>query len=101
MASLSLRFSESVRVLADATRRAGLVVPAFRSPPTDPDVDRSILRRPSGDIIVGVKLKDRPFAAVLADLIDAIIVVNEVAAADQGPVRRSLWAALAAVGFVE
>ena len=101
MQSQSLRFSESVRVLSDAARRRGLSVPAFRSPPHRPDVDRSLRRRPNGEVTVAVRLAGRPFAAVQTDLIESLIVVNEVDAADVQPLRRELWNALAGAGQVE
>lgn len=101
MQSQTLRFSESVRVLSDAARRRGLTVPAFRSPPQRPDVDRSLRRRPSGEVTVAVRIAGRPFAAVQADLIEALVIVNEIPAADTQPMRRELWNALAGAGQVE
>lgn len=101
MQSLTLRFSETVRILADRARRAGLDMPAVRSPPEHPDADRTIRRRDDGGITVCVRLKDRPFAAVIADLIDAILTTNDVAPGDQQPIRRDMWKALADLGFVE
>jgi hypothetical protein len=101
MPSLSLRFSESVRVLSDAARRQGYVVPAFRSPPHRPDVDRALRRRPNGDVTVAVRLAGRPFAAVQADLIDSLLVVNRVPAESQQSARRALWNALARAGQID
>ena len=101
MQSQSLRFSESVRVLSDAGRRRGLTIPAFRSPPQRPEVDRTLRRRPNGEVTVAVRLAGRPFAAVQTDLIEALLLVNEVEAAATQAVRRELWNALARAGQVE
>ncbi|MBX7069673.1 MAG: hypothetical protein K1X38_09835 [Microthrixaceae bacterium] len=101
MQSSSLRFSESVRVLSDAARRLGWVVPAFRSPPQRPDVDRALRRRGDGHVTIAVRLAGRPFAAVQADLIDALLIVNEIVGADAQSSRRSLWNALALAGQVD
>lgn len=101
MQSPSLRFSESVRVLSDAARRRGLTVPAFRSPPHRPDVDRAVRRRANGEVTVAVRLAGRPFAAVQSDLVDALLYVNEVDASKVQEERRLLWNALARAGQVE
>jgi len=101
MQSLSVRFSESVRVLSDAARQRGMTVPAFRSPPSRPDVDRSLRRRPGGDAVVAVRLSGRPFAAVQTDLIESLLVVNAVDEAAAQPLRRELWNALARAGQVD
>lgn len=100
-ASLSVRFAESVRVLSGAARRRGMVVPAFRSPPARPDVDRSLRRRADGACTVAVRLSGRPFTAVQADLVESLVVVNDVDAAQLQAVRRSLWNALAQAGLVD
>jgi len=101
MQSQTLRFSESVRVLSDAARRRGLTVPAFRSPPQRPEVDRTLRRRPGGEVTVAVRVAGRPFAAVQTDLIEALLIVNEVEADAAQSVRRDLWNALARAGQVE
>ncbi|MFN8051018.1 MAG: hypothetical protein U0Q22_06260 [Acidimicrobiales bacterium] len=101
MQPLSIRFSESVRVLSDAARQLGLSVPAFRSPPQRPEVDRSLRRRPNGETVVAVRLSGRPFAAVQNDLIEALLLVNEVGPTVVQVTRRELWNALARAGQVE
>ena len=104
MQSPSLRFSESVRVLSDTARHLGFAVPAFRSPPQDPAVDRSLRRRPggnTGDTVVAVRLSGRPFAAVQTDLIEALLLINEVPGAEVQAARRELWNALARAGQLE
>lgn len=99
--SQSLRFSESVRILSDAARRQGLTVPAFRSPPQRPEVDRSLRRRPNGEVTVAVRIAGRPFASVQSDLIESLLVVNSVDAVQGQSVRSELWNSLARSGHVE
>lgn len=99
MQSLSLRFSETVRILSGVARQHGLQPPAVRSPPADPTCDRSIRRRDTG-VTLAVRLSDRPFPAVCADLVDGYLTVNGVTGHAAEEVRRDMWAALAKVGIV-
>lgn len=94
MEATSLRFAAAVRELADESRRHGLVVPGFRSPPRLHGVDRSLRRRADGGATVAVTLRGRPWAAVLADMVEGVVVTNQLegAAADQA--RSVLWSAL-------
>lgn len=96
-ASRSLRFSETVRVLSDSARRQGLEVPMFRSPCRNPEHTRTLRRRPDG-VVVAVRLSDRPFAAVQADLVDSFVATNDIAPAEVAKVREELWCALERAG---
>ncbi|MEM9036413.1 MAG: hypothetical protein AAGA99_11795 [Actinomycetota bacterium] len=86
----SLRFADAARRLSDATRALGLHAPSFRSPPADSQVDRSVRRR-RGDVVVAVRVRGRPFAAVLADMIEGVVVTNRLDAAAASTVRDELW----------
>jgi hypothetical protein len=87
-------FAQAARQLTMATRAEGLVAPGFRCPPRLVGVDRSLRRR--GDTaVVAVRVRDRPVAAVLADMIEGIINVNELRSPDSDRVRAVLWAATA------
>jgi hypothetical protein len=92
--SRSLRFAETARLLGDATRRAGLVVPSFRSPPRVLGRDRTIRRRADGSVSVAVALGGRPFVAVVADMIEGTVAANRLPAGEADRVRRELWLAL-------
>jgi hypothetical protein len=94
MESSSVRFAHAVRALAIEARRAGLVVPRFRSPPRLAGVDRSLRRRSGGGATVAVVVRERPWPAVLADMVDGVVATNRLrgAAADQA--RARLWAAI-------
>ena len=84
--SSSLRFAQAVQALARGTARAlGLTVPGFRSPPRLVGVQRSIKRWPGG-ATVAVVVRDRPWAAVQADLVEGIVAANGLhgPAADTG-----------------
>ncbi|HEV7888449.1 MAG TPA: hypothetical protein VGO92_12895 [Acidimicrobiales bacterium] len=74
--SAALRFTETARLLAAEARRHGLKVPGFRSPPRLAGVDRSIRWAPGGSCIVAVRVRGRDAAAVLADLVEGVIVAN-------------------------
>ena len=74
-----------------AARSLGLSAPSFQSPPRADGLDRSLQRMPSGDCVVAVRVKGRPFGAVVADAIEGIVVCNELGADAAGPVRDELW----------
>jgi hypothetical protein len=67
-------------------------VPNFRSPPRRPDAERTIRRRPDGGTVVAVRLQDRPWPAVLGDLVEGVVVVNGLRGAEADRCRNALWA---------
>jgi hypothetical protein len=93
MEGTALRFAEAARSLGPAARRLGLTMPAFRSPPRLAGVHRS-LRRRGGGVTVAVRLRDRPWAAVVADMVEGVVVANGLTGPDAARARAALWAAL-------
>ena len=91
----SLRFADAVRAVSATARRQGLDVPAFRSPPRRPGVDRAI-RRAHGGVVVSVRLRQRPFAEVADDLIEGVIVANALSGPQAERIRASLQRAMRA-----
>ena len=89
----SLDFGTAARSLARAAHLRGLVVPVFASPPSRPDLHRSIRRR-NGSPVVSVRLKGRPRGAVLADMIEGIVVASRLEGARADLVRSALWLAV-------
>jgi hypothetical protein len=94
MQSSSLRFARAVQALAVAARGLGLLVPGFRSPPRLVGVSRSIRRWPGG-ATVSVVVRDRPWAAVQADLVEGILTANDLTGAAAAEARAALWLAVA------
>jgi hypothetical protein len=90
MEPTSLRFARLARSLAEAARAQGLRAPTFRSPPRIPDVSRSIVRRGPA-VTVSVALRDRPWPAVVADMIEGVVVANRLTAVRADHVRAGLW----------
>ena len=86
----SIDFAEAARLLGRAARRRGLVAPGFRSPPRVVGADRTIRRR-GGAAVVSVRVRDRPVPAVLADMIEGIVVANDLVTPDADRVRSELW----------
>ena len=86
-------FAHAARVLATEARRRGLVAPGFRSPPRLVGVDRSI-RRHHGGAAVAVRVRNRPWAAVAADMIEGVIAANRLAPPQSDRLRAELWPAL-------
>lgn len=89
----SLDFGAAARSLARAARLRGLVVPVFASPPSRPDLHRSIRRR-NGSPVVSIRLGDRPRGAVLSDMIEGIVVANYLEDSKADLVRSALWLAI-------
>lgn len=89
----SVDFAAAARILAGAARRCGLHAPSFRSPPRLIGVDRSLRRRGEA-AVVSVRLRDRPWAAVLADMVEGVVVANGLGPPDADRVRAQMWSAL-------
>jgi hypothetical protein len=90
----AIRFAEVVRSVTAVARQRGLQVPVFRSPPRLAEVDRTIRRRADGQAVVAIRLTDRPFAAVQADVIAGVVAVNGLEGTEAGRFRRAAWMAL-------
>ncbi|MGB0113236.1 MAG: hypothetical protein WBP59_08460 [Ilumatobacteraceae bacterium] len=86
-------FASAARSLTREARRRGLVPPSFRCPPRLVGVDRSIRRR-ADSAVVSIRLKGRPRAAVIADMIEGVIVANQLRPPDADRVRSDLWVAM-------
>ncbi len=85
------RFAATARALAHEARRLGLVAPSFRTPPRVAGVDRTLRGARSGSPVVSVRLQSRPFAAVVADLVEGVVVTNGLAPAEAARARAALW----------
>jgi hypothetical protein len=90
----TVHFAHAARTLTAAARQRGLVGPSFRCPPRLRGVDRSLRRRPDGGV-VAVRLRGRPWTAVLADMIEGVIVLNQLAPSAATRLRTELWDLLA------
>ena len=96
----ALHFARSARRLGLAARAAGLIVPAFRSPPRRADVRRAIRVLPGG-AVVAVRVAGRSFAEVEADMVDGVLVANRLTGEAASRVRFTLLAALSDVADPE
>ncbi len=96
MEPTAVRFARVVRSLAEAARAEGLRAPAFRSPPRRSGAVRTLRRWGDGGSTVAVATRERPWAAVLADLVEGVVVANGLAGPDADRARAALWAAVAA-----
>lgn len=92
----SLRFAEAVQDLRAVARGQGWRVPSFRSPPGVPGVMRTLRRRPDGSFVVAVVLHDRPWADVLADLVEGVVAANAMRGGEAKRCRAALWSACGA-----
>jgi len=91
MESTSLQFAATVRTLGAAARARSLIVPGFRSPPRRPGAERTLRFAPDGTATVAVAVKGRPYQAVVADLIEGVVVVNELTGIEATRLRTALW----------
>jgi hypothetical protein len=89
----TVEFAAAARTLTCEARRRRLVGPSFRCPPRLVGVDRSIRRRPDG-AVVSIRIKGRSRSAVMADMIEGVIVANGLRPPASDRVRSALWAAL-------
>jgi len=89
----TVEFAAAARTLTREARRQGLVGPSFRCPPRLVGVDRSIRRRTDG-AVVSIRLKGRPRGAVIADMIEGVVVANGLQPPAADRVRTQLWVAL-------
>ena len=94
MESTALRFAETVRALGIEARRNRLKMPGFRSPPRLRGVDRSVRRRADGGATIAVVVRGRPWAAVVADMVEGVIVANGLTGAAADRTRAKLWTAV-------
>ena len=83
-------FVNAANLLGAVAVRFGLIAPGFRTPPRIVGVQRTVRRRPGGGL-VAVAVKGRPMAAVLADMIEGVIVVNGLQPPESDTVRAALW----------
>ena len=93
MTSTSLDFAAVARSLGSAARMRGLVSPGFRSPPRVEGADRTLRFSRDGTPTVAVRLRGRPFGAVVADMVEGVVVSNRLEGAEATRVRTALWEA--------
>lgn len=78
-----------------------LRVPAFRTPPRVAGLDRTIRHGADGSTLVSVRSRGRPWPAVLADMIEGIVVANGLDPPEVARVRNELWRATEGIDSVE
>lgn len=91
MEATALRFADAARTLTATARARALTAPEFRSPPRVPGADRTIRRRADGGATVAVRLRDRPWAAVLGDMVEGVVVANRLSGRAAMRARTALW----------
>lgn len=100
MSVTTVQFADAARAIGAACRMHRLVAPAFRSPPKTPGRDRALARH-GDDVVLAIRLTGRPFVAVLADMVDGVVVANGVTGPEAEAVRRVMWDALERCHSVE
>jgi hypothetical protein len=92
----TIDFASAARTLTREARRQGLVAPSYRCPPRIVGLDRSIRRRPGvgAGAVVSVRVNGRPRAAMVADMIEGVVVANSLRAPHADRLRAELWSAV-------
>src|SRR5262245_33619195 len=93
-AATTVQFAAAARALAAAARRFGLAAPSFRTPPRLVGLDRTLRRHAQGGV-VSVRLRGRPWAAVVADMVDGVVTLNRLDARRANRARADLWHVIA------
>lgn len=83
-------FSQAARLFGREARRRGLVSPSYRCPPRVVGVQRTV-RRHSGGVVVAVQVRGRPWGAVVADMIEGVVVANGLKPPEADRLRTDLW----------
>ena len=89
-----LAFAEAARQLGMVVRGQGLVMPSFRSPPREVGRRRTVARHGDGSVTVSVMVRNRVWEAVLADMIEGVVVANQMDGIDAEILRDQLWETL-------
>lgn len=88
-----MEFAVAARLLGSAGRQLGVATPSFRTPPRIVGADRTLRRHRAGAVIA-VRLRGRPWPAVLGDMIEGVVTLNALDAAGAHRLRADLWSAL-------
>jgi hypothetical protein len=91
-------FALAARSLAHTAQGLGLIAPSYRTPPRVAGADRTLRRGAKGAVMVAVRVRRRPVAAVLADMIEGVVAANSLAGRDAERCRAVLWDAVQPIG---
>ena len=89
----AIQFAETARSIGRAARLRRLEGPTFRSPPGLGGVQRTIRRRGTS-ATVSVVVRGRPWAAVVADMVEGVVAANRLDSRRADTVRAALWMAV-------
>lgn len=88
----AMSFAAIGRVLTDQALALGITAPSFRSPPRIPGVRRSVTRNRDGSVTLSVIVSRRPLSAVMADMIDGLVLTSGLRAEEARSLYDKLWA---------
>ena len=84
-------FASLGRILTDAAGHHGVEAPGFRSPPRLAGIRRSVTRNLDGTVTVAVVVRGRPTTAVMADMIDGVVLSSGLEGAERREFHDQLW----------
>jgi len=57
-------------------------------------------RRGDGAVMVAVRVRGRPWSAVISDMVEGVVVANRLSGSEADATRRALWSALESDGLL-
>jgi len=92
--SYSLKFVKVVRTLERIADQRGFTAPAFRCPPPSAKFQRSIKKLDDNKVTISIVIRERPWLAVLADIVEGFVIVNKLSGREP-ELRNLLWDSIA------
>ena len=96
--SYSIKFVKVVRTLERIANQRGFNVPTFRSPPPTAKFQRTVKKQPDKKLIISIVVRERPWLAVLADIIEGFVLANKPSNRES-ELRDLLWDSISSNGF--
>lgn len=87
----ALEFASIARNLGEVAHRFALKSPAFRAPPRDPNLLRSVMWYDGGPV-VAVTIRDRSDDEVITDMVLGLLIANRLDATDPRAPEIARWA---------
>lgn len=92
--SYSINFLKVIRTLERIAGQRGFVAPSFRCPPPSAKFQRSLKKLKDDKVVVSIVVRDRPWLAVLADIVEGFVIANN--SSEREPeLRNLLWDSIA------
>lgn len=92
--SYSVNFVSVVRTLGRIANQREFISPSFRCPPPSAKFQRSMRNLGEGEITISIVIRERPWLAVLADIVEGFVIANK-SLERESELRNLLWDSIA------